>query len=220
MVTRVARGVVRATARGHGARRDRVAPVAGGARARRPGAAGTRRARPSPTQPREIAPLRPSAEGRARRCCSIRAARARCVRSSPTRSLWSCRLPERVLAGQVRYFGYPEVVLGRPIDWSRDGVTGFDWPDVPARTLDHRTAPADPKWIWELNRLQHLPWLAQAYLFTGREEFAEACDGAPGLVDRAEPRGSGDRLARCVRGGHPSDLGRGGASRDFESRRR
>lgn len=80
---------------------------------------------------------------------------------------------ERVLAGHVQYFGYPAVVLERPIDWNRDGVTGHDWPAVPARSLDHRSASADPKWIWELNRLQHLPWLAQAYLFTGREEFAE-----------------------------------------------
>lgn len=80
---------------------------------------------------------------------------------------------ERVLTGRVRYFGYPEVVLDRPVDWSRDAVSGVDWPDVPARRLDHRSAPADPKWVWELNRLQHLPWLAQAYLFTGREEFAQ-----------------------------------------------
>ena len=30
------------------------------------------------------------------------------------------------------------------------------------------------KWIWELNRLQHLPWLAQAWLITGDERYSAA----------------------------------------------
>ncbi|WP_445259064.1 alginate lyase family protein [Nocardioides aurantiacus] len=96
------------------------------------------------------------------------------LRSHPVAAADVVAAAERVITGRVRYFGYPEVHLDLPVDWSRDGVTGVDWPDVPARRLDHRSAPADPKWVWELNRLQHLPWLAQAYLFTGREEFAQA----------------------------------------------
>ena len=80
---------------------------------------------------------------------------------------------EGVVAGRVHYFGYPAATLGSPVDWHHDAVSGYDWPRVAARRIDHRTAPADPKWIWELNRLQHLPWLAEAWLFTGREEFAE-----------------------------------------------
>ena len=80
---------------------------------------------------------------------------------------------ERVLDGRVTYFGYPEAHLGTPIDWNYDPVAGVRWPLTAARSIDHRVAPADPKWIWELNRLQHLPWLAQAWLFTGREVFAE-----------------------------------------------
>lgn len=80
---------------------------------------------------------------------------------------------EDVFAGRVGYFGYPSVRLGSPVDWNHDLVTGFRWPAIAARRIDHRTAPADPKWIWELNRLQHLPWLAQAWLFTGEDRFAE-----------------------------------------------
>jgi uncharacterized heparinase superfamily protein len=80
---------------------------------------------------------------------------------------------ERILDGRVAYFGYPEASLGSPVDWNHDPVRTFDWPLVEASRIDHRTVPADPKWIWELNRLQHLPWLAQAWLFTGDDAFAE-----------------------------------------------
>jgi uncharacterized heparinase superfamily protein len=80
---------------------------------------------------------------------------------------------ERIRDGRVTYFGYPEAQLASPVDWNHDPVRNFDWPLVEASRIDHRTVPADPKWIWELNRLQHLPWLAQAWLFTGEEQFAE-----------------------------------------------
>lgn len=80
---------------------------------------------------------------------------------------------ERVRAGRVTYFGYPEAQLGVPIDWNQDPLRYFQWPSRPANQIDHRTASADPKWIWELNRLQHLPWLAQAWLFTGDDSFAD-----------------------------------------------
>lgn len=81
---------------------------------------------------------------------------------------------EKVLAGERAYFGYPSVNLGSPVDWNFDPVTGYRWPAVAASRIDHRVADSDPKWIWELNRLQHLPVLAQAWLFTGDHRFAEA----------------------------------------------
>lgn len=81
---------------------------------------------------------------------------------------------DRAVEGHVRYFGYPEVTLGRPVDWNYDPVADIHWPRVPASKIDHRTAVGDPKWIWELARLQHLPWLAEAWLFTGDERYAAA----------------------------------------------
>ncbi|MEU0542784.1 alginate lyase family protein [Nocardia sp. NPDC005978] len=81
---------------------------------------------------------------------------------------------ERVLTGQVRYFGYPAADLGVAVDWNHDPLTGTRWPTANSERIDHRTAAGDPKWIWELNRLQHLPWLAQAWLFTGETRFADA----------------------------------------------
>ncbi len=80
---------------------------------------------------------------------------------------------DRILAGERTYFGYPSVNVGT-IDWNHDPITDFHWPAIPSSKIDQRVAPSDPKWIWELNRLQHLPLLAQAWLFTGEDRYAEA----------------------------------------------
>ena len=74
---------------------------------------------------------------------------------------------ERFLAGERAYFGYPSANIGAVVDWNYDPVTDYRWPAVAGSRIDHRVARSDPKWIWELNRLQHLPVLAQAWLFTG-----------------------------------------------------
>jgi hypothetical protein len=80
---------------------------------------------------------------------------------------------EQICAGRVQFFGYPEAVLSEPPDWNHDPVSGVRWPAIAAARLDHRTATGDVKWIWELNRLQHLPVLAQAWLLTGDDAFAD-----------------------------------------------
>ncbi|WP_245909132.1 heparinase II/III family protein [Mycobacterium neglectum] len=80
---------------------------------------------------------------------------------------------DRLVAGQRRYFGYPTADLGTDVDWNYDPVSNYRWPTVRSTKINHRTAPSDPKWIWELNRLQHLPQLAQAWLFTEDPVYAE-----------------------------------------------
>ena len=85
---------------------------------------------------------------------------------------------ERVMEGRYRYFGYPEVVLDRPIDYAADPHTGHRWPTRHAKRIDYRShAPGDPKWIWELNRLQELPVLAQAWLITGDRAYRDHAVG-------------------------------------------
>lgn len=81
---------------------------------------------------------------------------------------------DRVAEYRFQFFGYPEVSLPRPVDWSFDPVGRVGWPRVAASKIDHRTAEGDVKWIWELNRLQHLPWLAEAWLITGEKRYSEA----------------------------------------------
>ena len=97
---------------------------------------------------------------------------------------------DRACAHRFRYFGLDEAYAGDPVDWARDPLSGYRWPDLPSRRIDHRTT-GDPKWIWELNRLQHLPLLAQAWLLTGDDRYAgEALDQLDGWI-AANPPGRG-----------------------------
>ncbi|WZU31546.1 hypothetical protein Rruber_01007 [Rhodococcus ruber] len=82
------------------------------------------------------------------------------------------RAAERTCENRFEFFADPEVRLETPIDWWSDPLRSVQWPSKPAHRIDHRRGPGDPKWIWELNRLQHLPWLASARMFTGEERFA------------------------------------------------
>jgi glycosyltransferase involved in cell wall biosynthesis len=98
---------------------------------------------------------------------------------------------DRLLAGDRAYFGYPMVNVGPVVDWSYDPITDYRWPALPANRIDHRVARSDPKWIWELNRLQHLPLLAQAWLFTGDARYADrAFDDLDSWLDQ-NPVGTG-----------------------------
>jgi Heparinase II/III-like protein/Heparinase II/III N-terminus len=81
-------------------------------------------------------------------------------------------LAEEVLAHRCRLLGLV-VDLGAAIDWRRDPVHkkasgGAYFRLIPY--LDFERV-GDHKIVWELNRHQHLVILAQAFLFTGREEF-------------------------------------------------
>ncbi|OZM79361.1 alginate lyase family protein [Pseudonocardia sp. MH-G8] len=107
--------------------------------------------------------------------------RARAIaREMPAEVDGVVRAADAVLEGRFGFFGQSAVPYPGPVDWNLDPRTGRRWPDKPASRIDHRTHPGDAKWIWELNRLQHLPWLAQAWLFTGDDTYAE---GALGQLD-------------------------------------
>lgn len=82
---------------------------------------------------------------------------------------------DEVLAGQFRLCG-ARVRLQRPLGFGFDPVTGHRWPSSNGKRLDYR-AGGDPKWAWELNRLQHLPLLAAAWFLTGEQRYAEAAAG-------------------------------------------
>jgi Heparinase II/III-like protein/Heparinase II/III N-terminus len=99
---------------------------------------------------------------------------------------------DAVLQRRFTLFGHDPVTFpGDQIDWNFDPRTGSHWPLLPAGRIDHRRCPGDPKWIWELNRLQHLPWLAQAWLFTGDRRYADcALDQLDSWLDQ-NPTGWG-----------------------------
>lgn len=81
---------------------------------------------------------------------------------------------DKAVESNFGFFGYAEVKLEQPLDWHYDPIAHVRWPAVSASRIDHRTFAGDPKWIWELNRLQHLPWLAEAWLFTGDRKYSTA----------------------------------------------
>jgi uncharacterized heparinase superfamily protein len=87
--------------------------------------------------------------------------------------------------------GYRRLWFGEPIDWHLDPVWARRSPRVHWSRLD----PLDPesvgdsKIVWELNRHQWLVRLAQCYVFTGEERYAEAClNVIDGWLDANPPR--------------------------------
>ncbi|WP_433783517.1 alginate lyase family protein [Actinomycetospora sp. CA-101289] len=98
---------------------------------------------------------------------------------------------DRVLEHRFTFFAHPEARYDGPIEWSCDPLSGVRWPDLPSHAINHRAGHGEPKWIWELNRLQHLPWLAQAWLLTGDERYGtEALDQLDAWIT-ANPPGRG-----------------------------
>ena len=82
---------------------------------------------------------------------------------------------KRVLAGEFSLLGYEPTTLQRPLRYDFDPFTGGTWSDRHGLLLDYRTAAVgDPKWIWELNRLQHVPLLLAAWLISHDERFRTA----------------------------------------------
>jgi Heparinase II/III-like protein/Heparinase II/III N-terminus len=82
---------------------------------------------------------------------------------------------DAILSGDPSALEYPitaSQLQGR--DYSLDPLSGYLWPDVHAKRLDYRNAPANPKLIWEINRCQELPILAAASLISGDKRYGEA----------------------------------------------
>lgn len=98
------------------------------------------------------------------------------------------RCGERILSGRFAFFGRPEVRLPDEVDWHHDPVSGHGWPRVHWSRIDYRAGGADPKWIWELGRHQHVTHLARAFRLTGEERFARAaCRHLDGFVTQNPP---------------------------------
>lgn len=72
------------------------------------------------------------------------------------------------------FFGYPMVTLPNPVNWNYDPISSTDWSLTSSSQFGGWAAEGDVKWIWELNRLQHLPLLAEAWLVTGDARYSTA----------------------------------------------
>ena len=100
---------------------------------------------------------------------------------------------EKLCRHEVELFSHGPVQLGREIDWHRDPLTGQVW----ERRFwtdyqpEHDSAGRDPKTIHELNRHQHLPRLAKAYLLTSDERYAAEAVGQLNRWIEQNPPGLG-----------------------------
>jgi hypothetical protein len=76
---------------------------------------------------------------------------------------------------RASFFDLCDVPLGDRINWQRDHSTGMAAPMRYSGLINHRdaTAVGDVKYIWELNRLQHLIPLALASVWTGKDIYKE-----------------------------------------------
>ena len=82
------------------------------------------------------------------------------------------RIANEILAHRFPLLG-TTLDTGPEIRWRRDYASGIETPPLYFRRVPYLdvTRAGDHKNIWELNRHQHLVLLAQAYLFSGRDEF-------------------------------------------------
>ena len=87
-------------------------------------------------------------------------------------------IAEQAIAHRFRVFGV-EIDTGSHIDWHRDYRNGKTSSNDYFRRIPYldMESVGDHKWIWELNRHQHLIVLAQAHLLTGRYEFISEIEG-------------------------------------------
>jgi hypothetical protein len=81
----------------------------------------------------------------------------------------------RWLAHQGSLFQLGDVHFGPVIDWHRDYASGISAPRRFSALINHRDGDrvGDVRYIWELNRMQHLVGLALAAVWTEEEAFAK-----------------------------------------------
>lgn len=105
----------------------------------------------------------------------LNSARARHVTASCGRRTMHLNYAERVKSGRFELLGYGEVELDRPLDFSHDPLSQSRWPLRHGMTVNYRSGRyGDPKWIWELNRLQHVPALLCAWHLTDDDGYLSA----------------------------------------------
>jgi uncharacterized heparinase superfamily protein len=94
--------------------------------------------------------------------------------SDPVRANRLVARADEILGGFAFPFGKRIGVAD--LDTFVDPVTRYRWPSSHAKTIDYRSAPANPKWIWELNRCQELPILIAASLVSQESTYADRAE--------------------------------------------
>lgn len=80
----------------------------------------------------------------------------------------------RILQHRFNFLGCNNVYFGKKINWHLDCKTGKGWPEKFWDDIDIKSLETlDIKYVWELNRHQHLPILGIAYFLTREEKYVE-----------------------------------------------
>jgi Heparinase II/III-like protein/Heparinase II/III N-terminus len=95
----------------------------------------------------------------------------------------------RWLEYRASFFSLTDIPLGNPIDWHRDYSSGVTAPVKYTGFINHRdrSKVGDIKYIWELNRLQHLILLALAGTWTGNANYWEEIEKQVISWDKSNP---------------------------------
>jgi Heparinase II/III-like protein/Heparinase II/III N-terminus len=82
---------------------------------------------------------------------------------------------DRWLQHRANYFALRDAPLGNPINWHCDYSSGVTCPMKYSALINYRRTDVtgDAKYVWELNRLQHLVMFALAGVWTGNEEYTK-----------------------------------------------
>ena len=102
------------------------------------------------------------------------------------------KIADEILQGRVPIFD-TMIDYGRDIAWRRDPLRGTETALEHFRAIPYLdlAAAGDHKWVWEINRHQHLVLLAQAFVITGERKYLDEVSG------------------NCARGGRPIRFHRG-----------
>lgn len=84
------------------------------------------------------------------------------------------KLADQFLLGRILIFD-TEIDYGPVVAWRRDPLRGTETPAKYFRLIPYLdlAAAGDHKWIWEVNRHQHLVLLAQAFVVTGTTAYCD-----------------------------------------------
>ena len=84
------------------------------------------------------------------------------------------RLADQILLGRIPIFD-SEIDYGPTVAWRRDPLRGQGTPTTYFRRIPYLdlAIAGDHKWVWEVNRHQHLVVLAQAFVVTGKPAYRD-----------------------------------------------
>lgn len=86
------------------------------------------------------------------------------------------RSADKAIYHEFDLLGSGPMVL-EPMKWNKDFKTAFEWKNgiyYTKQRIQNGSKGSDVKYPWELSRCHHLLWLGEAYILTGKDDYAQA----------------------------------------------